>query len=222
MAESEVKKAFMANISDLIKADKKIMIEVIAVIIIGLILIGGGVCLCYNMNDEWILAEKGKFSMEGTFFVSIIIICLAALLYAILHYHNKRHRASKEYYDLLHHLVNAAMELEKAQSKTQEDTIKQIIKEQLSKETIEKAIKDAIQEPQITESLTTTVQETIRKQLSTEKDNIAELIKKSNAKIETIETTLNQVTAQTVEIDKLTKILNAIKGFFHTTNNTNN
>lgn len=39
---------------------------------------------------------------------------------------------------------------------------------------------------------------------------------------ETIETTLNQVTAQTVEIDKLTKILNAIKGFFHTTNNTNN
>lgn len=114
------------------------------------------------------------------------------------------------------------MELEKAQSKTQEDTIKQIIKEQLSKETIEKAIKDAIQEQKIAESLTTTVQETIEKQLSTEKDNIAELIKKSNAKIETIETTLNQVTAQTVEIDKLTKILNAIKGFLHATNNTNN
>lgn len=219
MAESEVKKAFMANISDLIKADKKIMIEVIAVIIIGLILIGGGVCLCYNMNDEWILAEKGEFLMKGTVFVSIIIICLAALLYVILYYyHNKKHRASKEYYDFLHHLVNAAMELEKAQPKTQEDTIKQIIKEQLSKETIEKAIKDAIQEQKIAESLTTTVQETIRKQLSTEKDNIAELIKESNAKIEPIETTLNQ-TAQTVKIDKLTKILNAIKGFFHTTNN---
>ena len=214
MAESEVKKAFMANISDLIKADKKIMIEVIAVIIIGLILIGGGVCLCYNMNDEWILAEKGEFLMKGTVFVSIISICLAALLYVILYYyHNKKHRASKEYYDFLHHLVNAAMELEKAQPKTQEDTIKQIIKEQLSKETIEKAIKDAIQEQKIAESLTTTVQETIRKQLSTEKDNIAELIKESNAKIEPIETTLNQ-TAQTVKIDKLTKILNAIKGFF--------
>lgn len=214
MSECEIKKAFIANI-------REIPILIIAIFVIGMIFIGGNY-LCNNINGEWISAEKGKFSMEGTFFVSIIIICLAALLYAILHYHNKRHRASKEYYDLLHHLVNAAMELEKAQSKTQEDTIKQIIKEQLSKETIEKAIKDAIQEPQITESLTTTVQETIRKQLSTEKDNIAELIKKSNAKIETIETTLNQVTAQTVEIDKLTKILNAIKGFFHTTNNTNN
>ena len=139
MAESEVKKAFIANI-------KETPIWIIAGFVIGMILIGG-ICLCCNINDEWISFEKGHFIMKGTFFVSIIIICLAALLYGILYYyHNKKHRASKEYYDFLHHLVNAAMELEKAQQKEIDETIKEAIKEQLSKENIEKAIKKAIKD----------------------------------------------------------------------------
>lgn len=216
MNENELKSVLKENIQNLINANKGIINGWNFTIILTVIFLGIVALFC-NINKDWLTIDGSKCTIEGTVLVSFIlaIVCLTVLAYTVIYYYDTRkNKVSKEYYDLLHHLVNAAMELEKAQSKTQEDTIKQIIKEQLSKETIEKAIKDAIQEPQITESLTTTVQETIRKQLSTEKDNIAELIKKSNAKIETIETTLNQVTAQTVEIDKLTKILNAIKGFF--------
>ena len=148
MAEKELKSVLKENIQNLINANKGIINGWNFTIILTVIFLGIVALFC-NINKDWLTIDGSKCTIEGTVLVSFIlaIVCLVVLAYTVIYYYDTRkNKVSKEYYDFLHHLVNAAMELEKAQQKEIDETIKEAIKEQLSKENIEKAIKKAIKD----------------------------------------------------------------------------